>query len=46
MAKLKLVWKERDFDLCYEIQGNQAIKGALTRYGLLKFLENDVDEGG
>lgn len=43
MAKLRILWRERYFEaLCGGIQGNQAVRELLARYGVLKFLENPL----
>ena len=43
MGELRINWHERDLDaLRSEIQGNQVVRGALARYGVLKLVENPL----
>lgn len=43
MVELKINCRERDLENIHaEIQGNQVVRGALARYGIIKFVENPL----
>ena len=47
MADIQINWRERDLGtLQAEIQGDQSVRHALARYGVLKFVENPLMRAG
>ena len=47
MADIRINWRERDLGtLQMEIQADQGVRNALTRNGVLKFLENPLMRDG